>query len=36
LSGSVSTTMCPSGWRSATAIVRDPRIITPSMTACPP
>jgi hypothetical protein len=32
----VTTSISPSGVRTATAQVREPRIITPSMTAWPP
>src|SRR3954451_24498072 len=35
-SGSELTSMSPSGFRTATAQVETPRIITPSRTACPP
>src|SRR6266511_2866040 len=34
--GSEVTSMSPSGFRTATAQVETPRIITPSSTACPP
>ena len=34
--GSSFTVMVPSGLRQAVAIIFGPRIITPSMTACPP
>src|SRR4051794_26889174 len=35
-SGSELTSMSPAGFRTATAQVETPRIITPSRTACPP
>ena len=36
LTSFTSTIISPSGWRTATATLSLPRIITPSMTACPP